>query len=998
MREVLERHGGIVEKYIGDAIMAVFGLPRVHEDDALRAVRAASEMGRTLSSLNIELERLWGVSLSNRTGINTGEVVVGDAASGQRLATGDAVNVAARLEQKAPVGQVLIGPLTHRLIKDAVIVEAVEPLVLKGKSEAMPAFRVIEVDQVPGVTRRVETPLVGRDEELTSLMGAFGRSLEERRCHVVTVFGDVGVGKSRLVAEAVEHLHTRAQIVRGRCFSYGEGITFWPLAEVMREAGGITEDDSRAAARAKLASLLEAVEDGDAISERVASVMGLASTPYALEETFWATRRALEALARVRPLVVVFEDIHWAEPTFLDLVEHVVELSTEAPILIICAARRELLEGRPEWMQATPNASAISLEALSTLDADLLLDNLLGKSGLEGRAQARITDPAQGNPLFVEQIVYMLRDDGTLHHENGQWRISGDSSSVAIPPTISALLSARLDRLTSEERTVIASASVVGQVFYLGAVEDLCPPVVRSNVRPSLLALEAKQFVRPDPSMFADEQAYAFRHVLVRDAAYHAMLKRRRAELHERFASWLERVAGERVSEYDEVVGYHLEQAYLLLRALGNVDDDALRTAERAAHYLSSAGVRAFDRGDLPAAAALLTRSIEITTNEARRQPLLTMLGEVLSSCGHFAGAEEHLNEALASAMKLDDEGAATHARLALLELRGQTHPVGITKEAEKQARHAIEQFSAVGDELGLSKAWATLGDVFFNTGKVAQAESACKQAIVHARKAGARRLWLGNLVYWAAMAIYGPHPVRSAFRRCHEVLIDLRGEMSFEVDLHGLLAILHAMDGNHERARDAIRKSKAIAEDLALEYAWLRCLERSAMVEELAGNPVAAERELRAQYEALTALGEQGVLSTTAANLAHALCGQERYEEAAPLAAQSRDVADETDVASQTLWRTAMAKILAARAQPDDAMKLTNEALSKIGQTDWLNERARALCDSSLVSEMCGHRDEATRTIRRALHLYEQKGNIVSAAKARDQLEELKGAPSPSR
>src|SRR5215472_3794515 len=394
MSQVLERHGGTVEKFIGDAIMAVFGLPRLHEDDALRAVRAAFEMRSALSDLNVRLKATWGVTLENRTGVNTGEVVAGDIASGQRLATGDTVNVAARLEQAAPGGEILIGGSTFHLTRDAVAVETVDPLELKGKSERVPAYLLTGVSQHDAFRRRANQPLVGRQDALGRLIAAFGRALSASRCEVVTVVGQAGLGKSRLAEELVRHVGDLAQVVRGRCLSYGEGITFWPLAEAIRQAAGILPEDSEEEAQAKLWSL--AGPGNEEVALRAGSLMGFGSGGYGKEELLWGIRAIFEIMARRKPLLVIFDDIHWAEPIFLDAIDHVASASIGAPLLVVCAARHELLEERPGFLDGLAGGERIELRELAPQDMAQILASLLGDVPLPVSLAERILSVAAG--------------------------------------------------------------------------------------------------------------------------------------------------------------------------------------------------------------------------------------------------------------------------------------------------------------------------------------------------------------------------------------------------------------------------------------------------------------------------------------------------------------------------------------------------------------------------------------------------------------------------
>ena len=419
MRGVLERHGGTVEKFVGDAVMAVFGIPVLHEDDALRAVRATVEMREALTPLNDELERERGVRIQVRVGVNTGEVVAGDSAGGQAFATGDAVNVAARLEQAAQPGEILLGESTYRLVRDAVTVEAARSLSLRGKGEAVSAVRLLAVPEVTG--RRLASPMVGRGHELELLDRAFDGVVRDHACRLVTVLGAAGVGKSRLVQEFLSGRADEATIVRGRCLSYGEGITFWPIKSVISQAAGLSGEESSQAAQEKIRSLVEYANDADLIVERVAEAIGVAKTVAGHRGSIWAIGRLFEELARRRPLVAVFDDLQWAEPTFLDLVEAVAEHSREAPILLLCMARPDLLEVRPAWGEADHDATRLHLTRLTDDESARLVANLFGAPELAREVRTRIIETAEGNPLFVEEIVAMLIDEGFLLRRNGPW-------------------------------------------------------------------------------------------------------------------------------------------------------------------------------------------------------------------------------------------------------------------------------------------------------------------------------------------------------------------------------------------------------------------------------------------------------------------------------------------------------------------------------------------------------------------------------------------------
>ncbi len=470
MRAVLESHGGSVEKFIGDAVMAVFGIPQVHEDDSLRAVRAAADMRARLADLNSELESNWAVRLEMRVGVNTGEVVAGSAAVGQAFVTGDAVNVAARLEETAAPGDILLGEATYRLVRDAVSADALgEDLELRGKSGASRAWRLLEVRPgVPGRLRRVDAPMVGRERELALLRQAYERSAQEQTCHLFTVLGTAGIGKSRLVREFVSRLPGEVRVAQGRCLPYGEGITYWPVAEAVKELANIGEEQSTEEARARLAELASPESDAAAVAAKLASVLGLGEGSAATEEVFWALRRLLESQAGSGPLVVVFDDIQWGEETFLDLIEYLVDSSRDAPILVVCLARPELLDVRPGWAGGKLNATSVLLEQLPGDECSRLVENLLGEGELAEEARRRIADRAAGNPLFIEELLAMLLDEGVLERENGRWSVASDLEAVGVPGTIQALLAARLDRLPPDERARDRARSRRGRALSCG--------------------------------------------------------------------------------------------------------------------------------------------------------------------------------------------------------------------------------------------------------------------------------------------------------------------------------------------------------------------------------------------------------------------------------------------------------------------------------------------------------------------------------------------------
>src|SRR5262245_230191 len=708
MRAELEKHGGVIEKFIGDAIMAVFGLPKLHEDDALRAVRAAADMNRAQELLNDQLERQWGVRLTVRTGVNTGEIVAGDASTQQRLVTGDAVNVAARLEQAAGAQEILLGDLTYRLVRDYVDVEEVEPLELKGKSEPVPAYRLIGVREDAERPRRLDAPMVGRTDELELLRTALQHSVLDGRCRLVTVVGEAGVGKSRLVDEFIRSVSDEASILRGRCLPYGDGITFWPLGEAVRSAAGIAERDAREPALAKLAAIAE----DDEVAARVASAIGLSTTPFPKQELLWGARKLLEAMARSQPLVVVFDDIHWAEATFLELIEHVVDSARDTPLLLVCPTRHELIERLPQW-STSEGAQRIELEPLTAEQTSDVAAHLLGEAGIEDAVRDRIVEAAQGNPLFVEQLLSMLIDEGLIRFEDGAWRAAGEIDNVAVPPTIQALLAARLDHLEHGERGVIEPASVVGQVFLSDAIAYLVDEQLKDGVGGNLGSLTEKQFVLPDTSRPVEESAYRFHHVLIRDTTYEGILKRARSQFHERFVEWGDAVNREDAVEYEEILGYHLEQAHRYLSELGPLDDHGRALGEDAATRLGSAGKRAFARGDMPAAANLLRRATDLLPEDDRRRlGLAPNLGEALLEIGEFESASVLLGLAVDKASELGETRLWADAMVTwLLMRRNLAEDLGDWMSGvERELGEVIPILEREEAHAELAKAWRPLG------------------------------------------------------------------------------------------------------------------------------------------------------------------------------------------------------------------------------------------------------------------------------------------------
>ena len=982
---VLERHGGTVEKFIGDAVMAVFGVPHAHEDDALRAVRAAVEMRNALAVLNEDFESTWNVTVQVRIGVSTGEVVAGDPAEDASFAVGGAINLAARLEQAAAPGEILIGKVTERLVRDGIELEQAGTLELKGFAEPVPAWRVLDVvpGAVVGWARSDDAPLVGRATELELLRETLRRVEDRNRCELVTVFGPAGVGKSRLVREFVGTVEDRATAITGRCLPYGDGITFWPIVGLIREAAGIMDTDTTEEAQTKLAALLPADGDGPLIEARLRPLLDESVGP-SIQETFWAVRKLLEQLASSRPLVVIVDDIQWGEPTFLDLLEYAANGIAAAPVLVLCMARPELVETRPSWTLERPGATLLGLQPLSERASAGLMTNLLGGGELDEDVLNRIAGVAEGNPLYLEQTLRMLVDDGVLRR-NGRWTVAGDLEAIAIPPTVHAVLTARLDRLDAEERSVLEAAAVIGRVFSWDAVAALSAGAA-GDIGPSLQALTRKGLVGPEVGPLEEEDAFRFEHILIRDAAYNGIPKSVRADLHTRFADWAEERTRELAGEYEEIVGYHLEQAYSYEVELG-AGEGAAGLGRRAAVLLCEAGDRAFARGDMPAAVKLLSRSAALfPSDDNQRLELLPRLAFALLETGDFARLQETTAETTQAAEASGDVGLRAHAVILNLWIRLFTDPVGWAEEAEKEATSAAAAFKDVGDDRGLTKAWSLLALVHIFRCRFVAAEHAWREAAAHAHRAGDRRDELESLAWVPLMTWAGPTTAEDGIARCDEIRNSVGGDKKAVASALIAKAVFEAGLDRIDESRACIADAKALLSEAALTV-WLRgpLAQFAGWAELLAGDPEAAERELRAGYDVLGEIGEVAWLSTVAAILGEAVYQQGRLDEAEELANVSESVTAPDDVYSHVTWRSVRAKVHARRSEAEAAERLAREAVELAETGDFLHLQWYALMTLAEVLQLLGNGSEAGEAAQLAVAVAERKGSVVGARTARD-------------
>ena len=931
IRATIERHGGTVEKFIGDAVMAVFGIPRVHEDDALRAVRAAAEIRQRMPEVGAEV----GVLLRFRTGVNTGPVLVGE---GENLAIGDAVNVAARLEQAAAPGEIVLGAETWRLVRDAVEVEALEPLALKGKSAPERAFRLLRVDPAaPGVARHLDVPVVGRARELGLLRQAWRRTVDEAGCHLFTLLGSAGVGKSRLVAEVLSGVGDRATVLRGRCLHYGEAITFWPLVEALMSVG----------------------EPAQQILERLSS--GGSATP---EELFWEVRRLLESLASERPVILHVDDLQWAQQMLLDLLDHVVDLSRGLPILVLCTARPELLEDRPGWGGGKLNVTTVLLEPLGPEESETLLDQLGDR--LEADARARVIAASQGNPLFLEEMATLARERGT----------------VEVPPTIQALLAARLERLAVPERELLERGAVEGEVFHRLAVRALASERLAAEVGSRLAGLVRKELIRPHPTQLIGDDAFRFRHLLIRDAAYDGLPKATRAELHERFAVWMEEHATGLV-ELDEIAGWHLEQAVRYGHELGRAAEPAL--ARRAAERLLAAGRRARNRSDITAARNLLERAYEIAPADDRlRVGIGVELAEELMVAGELSRADE-----LLSAGEQDSE-TALPAALTRLEWLNNARPDGAEHRIQSLLPGMLEQLAARGDERGLAKAHMASFWAYWGRSQALPAARELRLAAEHAARAGDNGLRERALGWLVAALLWGPFDAATMARE----LETLQREPDTGPFLAASVTLLR---GEIARLRGDLDEALAITSDARDQYGALGGYvmvggshQLIARLHLLAGHPARARDRLLSSDAAFEAVGDRGFRSTTLAMLAQVQEVLGDHEGARAAIELCEEVGGQDDVINYAITHAVRARLALAEGDSEAAERWARSAVDRAFETDFTFTRGETLLTLALVLEKLDRRQESMTAARRALELYEAKADRPGASQARAQLEHL--------
>ncbi len=1011
MRGAVETHQGTVVKFLGDGVMAAFGVPRVAENDAGRAVHAGAAMQQAFRELARQSLAAVG-EIGLRVGINTGEVVV---SADNTDIVGDPVNVAARLQQEARDGEVVIGEATHRLVASLVTLEPLGSLTLKGRAETVKGYRVVSLKRPVGAATAA---FVGRAEELGRINAVYDAAVAKPAARLAVLLGSPGLGKSRLIDEFVERHENTVSVLTAQCDAAG-GATFAPIAAALREFLGSDSPTQNAA--------LAAAAPGDEV-ERARIVKGisalLAGKPASTEETFFVIRRLLTGLAAVKPVILIIDDLHWAGSLLLDLVEHLVQWGSGVPLLVLIGARPELRDLRSSLV--TPGGFVSDVVTLGGLDAGAamrLAASVIGAADLPAAVAAKVLATSEGNPLFVGELVRMLVREGALTKEGERWTAGAGLAALEMPPTIHALLAARIERLRPEERSVLECAAVVGRHFSRSAVAALLPQHA-ADLDARLELLRRSELIEPDSGWFLGEPVLRFHHVLIRDAAYRRLLKGTRAELHERLADWIEAQVGD-AAEHDETIGWHLEQAHQLRRELGPLDANGKALGERAAQRLAAAGKRALARDDTPLAANLLGRAIDrLDPDHPNRAELALDWCEALLSAGDVvaaANAIEELGRFLPapattegpisssrrkpgspqlettrecsgnSGFRRNDGRGSLNPRLNAWhtcfvgQLTALTEPQKLQATADAVATAAAE-LANLGDDAGEAKAHSVHAQALARLGKVGASEAALDKALAAARKAGDRRRANAVLAGAPLAALWGPSPVTRASGRCLDVVRVLRitqGAPAVEAVALSCQGVLEALRGRTEAARRMIASSRKMVEDLGIAHRLFEADVFAGRIDLLEGDALAAEGKLKGAYEGLRELGLGIDAARAGALLARAQLAQGKVAEAQRSSQESEALAGD-DLQAAIAWRGVRAEALASRGETKVAVELAQSAVAIAAATDALLDHADARLALATALRATGRAAEADAEERRAIELWEAKGATLLAERAR--------------
>ena len=933
--QCVEAHGGVVEKFAGDAVLAAFGVPQAHEDDAERAIKAAFAI----------LDQVHELGLEARVGIESGEVVVDDDRSESTFVTGEAVNVAARLQQEADAGQVLIGPVARGLSYQVIDAEEIGPVDLKGLRDPIPIWRAVCAGDGSSRPSSVRAPLIGRESELELLGNTFDRTVRDRRAHLFTVYGEAGVGKSRLAREFVDGLEG-ATVLVGRCLPYGEGITYWPLAEMVKTVAGISDNDPIEEAFEKLKSCCE--------DEAVADLLGLASGVLeALEgdrspqEIAWAARAFVEELAGTQPVVLGFEDIHWAEEPLLELIEHLADW-VRAPLLLLCLARAELLDIHPGWGGGRVRATAIELEALGRSESERLVEALLAEEagGFDADMRRSLLEKTEGNPLFVEETIRMVLERG------------GNSGVERIPDSLQALIGARIDRLPPTQRSLLRRAAVIGRVFWPGALEHLSPDI--ENVGEALDDLLLRDFLLPEArSSISGEVAFRFKHVLIREVAYAGLSKSARAGHHARFAGWLKERAGD---ELIEIRGYHLDHAVALLTELdGRAPEDLTHDAAEALH---TAGRRALAREANRSARKLLVRAAEL-------EPTLRNRYRAALAARRIADLP-----ALSAEMELvaRDAEEAGEQRIYGLALTGLAEAALLRDADVMKAKDIVEQaLEALESEDAVARfeALAMRAHVGWWLADLEETERYWQQALDVARG--------GGLKHQESVAT---HELASVFRIRLELdrvqpllerateLAEESGSIVARAMALGSWANLHYLRGELDEAEQVGEQARELLAEAGSAWRLARILLFLAHIARRKGDDAKAERQLRESIRILKPLEDRGSLCESQRLLAEILLDRGKVEEAERFALEAIDTVGPLDRISVATTTMTLGLVRAAQGHHQEAEQLLREAQVALAATGFLEIELIALEALVQYFRERGLDDDAAVFERRLLEL----------------------------
>jgi class 3 adenylate cyclase/tetratricopeptide (TPR) repeat protein len=932
-------HGGIVEKFAGDAVMAAFGIPQAHEDDAERAVRAALGILESVRELGLEA----------RIGIESGEVVVDDERE-STFATGEAVNIAARLQQAAPVNTIMIGQGAHRLTLGRFEVEDEGPVEIRGRAEPVWAWRIICLaGGKPGAGVR-QAPLVGRDDELELLENTYNRAVRDSRAHLFTIYGDPGVGKSRLANEFVGGLEG-ATVLYGRALPYGEGVTYSALSDMVKTAAGIADDDPLDDALEKLRDCCpdEAVADLLALASGVLeAVKGERNQ----QEIAWAAREWAEKLAEPQPLVLVFEDIHWAEDALLELIEHMSTWVKNVPILLLCLARPELLDLRPGWSGGRVRATAIELEPLGRTDSEAMVEALLDGELGTGARQA-LLDKTEGNPLFVEETVRMLSE------ANG-------GGIERIPDTLQALIAARIDHLPPGEKELLQGAAVMGRIFWKGALAELV--LEGTDIDPLLEDLHLREFVLPEArSTISGEDAFKFKHVLIREVAYGGLSKAARAGYHQRFAEWLRKHAGE---ELLEVRAYHLDHATALLAELDGSPPAKLATEAAAA--LEEAGRRALAREANATARKLLVRSTELEPTLERR----FQAARAAWRMSEFPVVSPEMQEVLRLAREQGDRDLEARALVALAEVA--IFREGDVGRGEELARQALE--IAERDERKIF-ALEVLNTVAWWRGRLSEGEGYTQE-----RLEIARRLGRADLESEALLSLAGIYTSRQEDDRAEplieraKTLAEESGSLTARAHAYMESGELYSWRRRDDEALEEYARARELFAEVGAATHLARTMLRIAVIVRRAGDLEEAEKLAREGIRILKPLEDRGTLCEVQRFLAEVLLEQGKLDEAELYALKAVETVGPQDVSSQASTKRSLALVRAQQGRDEEAEALLRESIDILERSEY----SRFLSDPlETMIQFLEERERFEETAAFVRRLEELRAGDVAAAES---------------